>query len=63
MLKHALIPDLSPQHFDHWMELFEATVDDLYEPDVAGSIMSRARNMRRGLERYAVASPVLEIVG
>lgn len=63
MLKHALIPDLSSAHFDHWMEMFSATVQELYDEDVAAVILAKARNMRRGLERYAVAQPTLPIVG
>lgn len=63
MLKHALIPDLSPAHFDHWMEMFEATVGALYDAEPAAQILMRARNMRRGLERYAVAVPALPVVG
>lgn len=63
MLKHALIPDLTPEHFDRWMERFEATVEEIYEGDAAGQILLRARNMRRGLERYSVAQPALPVVG
>lgn len=63
MLKHALIPDLSEAHFDRWLGLFEPKVQELYAPGVADEIMLRARNMRRGLARYAVARPALKIVG
>ncbi len=63
MLKHALIPDLSARHFDRWMELFELTTRRLFMPEAAELILLRARNMRRGLERYAVAKPVLQVVG
>lgn len=63
MLKHALIPDLSPTHFDRWMEMFEVVVGDLFEAEPTAEILLRARNMRRGLERYAVAVPALPVVG
>ncbi len=63
MLKHALIPDISEAHFDRWMELFKLTVHRLYMPEQAALILMRAGNMRRGLERYAVARPVLQVVG
>ena len=63
MLKHALIPDISEAHFDRWMELFKLTVDRLFTPEQAGLILMRAGNMRQGLERYAVAKPVLQVVG
>lgn len=63
MLKHALIPDLSARHFDRWMEMFEVVCRRLYASESAELILLRAGNMRRGLERYATAAPVLEIVG
>lgn len=67
MAKHAAltadVPDLGARHFDHWLNLFESTVRDLFVPELADEITLRARNMGAGLlravERQASASPGL----
>ena len=64
MTRHAVLPEIDSQHFDRWLELFEATVEELFEPSVAEGILSLATGMRRGLQhavdRYRdAASPIL----
>lgn len=67
MAKHAAltddVPDLGARHFDHWLDLFESTVRDLFVPKLADEITLRARNMGAGLlravERQATQSPGL----
>lgn len=42
--KHAALP-LHPIHFDQWITLFSATVDELFQGDKATEIKDRARSI------------------
>lgn len=42
--------DLDHSHFLHWLELFEETVSDLCEPNVAALFVDRARRIADSLE-------------
>ena len=44
--QHRAISDLNPEHFDRWVELFEATVRDLCPPKNREAFFVRARRMR-----------------
>lgn len=47
---HRAIPGLGPGHFDRWLELFGATLDDVVPGPAAADILARARRMRVVLE-------------
>jgi len=44
--KHVPLP-LQAQHFDQWLKLFEATVDENFEGDRAQEVKDRARSIAR----------------
>jgi hemoglobin len=44
--KHVPLP-LQAQHFDQWLNLFEATVDENFEGDRAQEVKDRARSIAR----------------
>jgi hemoglobin len=46
--------ELSEQHFERWLEIFTATVDDLFEGELADHLKIRAR---------AIAGRMLEFLG
>jgi hemoglobin len=48
---HRTIPGLNRDHFDRWVELFEATVRDLCPPSQAEAFLSRAQRMRTGMTK------------
>lgn len=60
--KHRPIESLTVDHFDRWVELFEATVHDLCEPAEAQAFMVRARRMRDGMTKVLGLVPGLESV-
>jgi hemoglobin len=48
---HAAIPDISPRHFERWLELFEETLAATFDDAAATQIHARAQAMARGLMR------------
>jgi hemoglobin len=48
---HAALPDLSPHHFERWLELFEQTLAATFDAAAAAQIHARARAMAQGLMR------------
>ncbi|MFM2042950.1 MAG: hypothetical protein RLY86_1526 [Pseudomonadota bacterium] len=51
MQAHAALPGLSPDHFDRWLTLFEATAADLFQEREATAFALRARRMAAALEQ------------
>lgn len=49
MAKHITLP-VDAQHFDRWLELFEATAAELCTPDAAAQFIERARRIARSFE-------------
>ena len=47
---HAALGDLTRAHFDRWLELFESTCHQVFEPTVAESVHKRALRMARHME-------------
>lgn len=62
MRPHLILP-LTGAHFDRWLELFEATAQEICPPDIAFAFMIRARRiadsfeMARASQRGEVAAP------
>lgn len=57
---HAAIPDITPGHFDRWLELFEETARRTLPPALASDVIARSHRMRVALERSScreAASP------
>jgi len=48
---HAALPDISPRHFERWLELFEETLAATFDDADAAQIHARARAMAQGLMR------------
>lgn len=48
---HARISDISPDHFDRWISLFDETAHDILPAEEATDIVARSRRMRVVLER------------
>lgn len=46
MTKHLSLP-IKQEHFEHWLSLFHATVDDLFEGNNANAAKVRAANIAR----------------
>lgn len=46
---HRGIEGIAADHFDRWLELFEATARDVCTPEEAEAFLGRARRMREGL--------------
>ena len=51
MMVHLAVPDLNPQHFDRWLELFVETVQQVCDTSMAEFLIDRANRMRWGLQR------------
>ncbi len=49
MRKHLPLP-VDAEHFDRWLSLFEATVQDLCPPKAADHFLERARRIAESLE-------------
>lgn len=45
---HARL-EIGPAHFRRWLRLFETTLGELFEPELAGAIQARAQMMAGGL--------------
>ncbi len=54
MATHAGIPEITKDHFEHWLTLFRKTVDSVFEAPAADNVFLRATHMRRALERVIV---------
>jgi len=48
---HALIPDLKRESFQKWMELFSASADEVYFPDVAVRFKKKAERFSKRFMR------------
>lgn len=48
---HAAIPDITSEHFDRWLELFEETARRTLPPVLASDVVARSHRMRVVLER------------
>lgn len=48
---HALVPGISPAHFDRWLELFQLTASETLRPELAMDVVGRAHRMRVVLDR------------
>jgi len=46
MTKHLSLP-IKQEHFEHWLALFQATVDELFEGNNANAAKVRAANIAR----------------
>lgn len=49
MRPHLILP-LEGEHFDRWLELFEATARELFAPNVADAFIIRARRIADSFE-------------
>jgi hemoglobin len=54
---HRRVADLSPNHFDRWIAIFERTVRDLCPPREAEAFLALALRMREGLSKALVQRP------
>jgi hemoglobin len=52
--RHRAIENLAAEHFDRWIELFEATVHDLCPHGQAQAFLVRGRRMRDGMMKILV---------
>jgi len=50
---HSAIPELSSEHFERWLELFEDTLGEMFDEPTAASIHRRARAMAQALMQGA----------
>lgn len=50
MRAHLQIDEISPRHFDRWMELFVETVDEECESSLRERFIERALRMRQNLQ-------------
>ncbi|MBX6316125.1 MAG: group III truncated hemoglobin [Isosphaeraceae bacterium] len=57
--RHRAIEGLSPEHFDRWIALFEATVRDLCPSAEAEAFLVRAQRMRDGMIKVLGLVPSL----
>lgn len=49
-MRPHLVLGLERQHFDRWLNLFEATATELFTPDVAAEFIVRARRIADSFE-------------
>lgn len=52
---HAALPNIIPEHFDRWLQLFEPTLYEVYDQLTATHIFARAKRMRVVLQSAACA--------
>ena len=50
MAVHRALPDLSPAHFDRWLGLFREVTAELFDDEVAASIVQRAERMANRMQ-------------
>lgn len=53
---HRAIPGIAPEHFDRWIELFQATALDVLPEPLAVDVVGRSMRMRLVLEGAACAA-------
>jgi hemoglobin len=52
---HRAVPGIASEHFDRWIELFEATAVDVLPETIAADVVGRSKRMRVVLEGAACA--------
>jgi hemoglobin len=50
LAKHRGIPDLAPEHFDRWLDLFGEVLSEVFPEHVATDVLWRAKRMRQVLD-------------
>lgn len=55
MAAHIPMGHLQADHFERWLALFQETIGDLFEPQMASAIMAKAENIAKSLH-YGIAS-------
>lgn len=50
MEAHAALPTITGAHFDHWLDLFAQTAEDVCPPDAAALFIDRSRRIAQSLE-------------
>ena len=55
-LAHARIHDLEPRHFSRWLALFQREAFEVFEPEPADEIVTRAQMMGVHLSQAAFAA-------
>ncbi len=50
MRAHLMLPDIRAEHFDRWLDLFEATARDVLTAEAAGVFIQRARMIADSFE-------------
>jgi hemoglobin len=50
MAIHAAIPRLGPDHFERWLQLFQAAAEDSAPPEAAALFVAKARNIAESLQ-------------
>lgn len=55
MIVHVQLADARPEHFSRWLELFESTVETVFDPDVAAAVVARAQRMGARLQAAQAA--------
>lgn len=58
MQVHAGLDELSPEHFDRWLALFEETLADTVDPDTAKAFGVRARAMADAHRKVLFRDPL-----
>lgn len=54
---HRAIEELSPEHFAHWLELFQKTAAECFEEEASETFASTARGIARGLSTAVLGAP------
>ncbi|MCA9575912.1 MAG: group III truncated hemoglobin [Sandaracinaceae bacterium] len=57
MQKHRELSGVAPEDFERWLALFEATLLEVYEPDVAEAVLTRARRIAARLSAAMFSEP------
>lgn len=55
---HRAVPGIAPEHFDRWIELFQATAVEVLPEPLAVDVVGRSMSMRGVLEAAACAGAV-----
>jgi hemoglobin len=50
MVAHIRLKMVQPEHFEHWLALFNETATELCAPDVAALFIAKAQNIARSLQ-------------
>ena len=58
MEKHQALPNIKPEHFSHWLKLFEQTARDICPKDVAEAFVFKAQQIAISLQRGLGIYPV-----